>query len=179
MTKLKTWLLQAWARIKPRRWLAVLLAVSLGINLFVAGWAGIRWAAWGWGWHHFGGVVSDRHDDGGREGRRSGKALLRELWQAHGAEALQLAERSVPHMQEVADALVQEPFDPARFDTAVRALEDLGQGFVALAGGTIRDGAGRMTVDQRQDIAQRIRRSAVRLERRLERWEDRLLQLPQ
>ncbi len=179
MTKLKPWLQQAWARIKPQRWLAVLLAVSLGVNLFVAGWAGVRWAAWGWGWHHFGGMISRDHHEDGRVGHGSGKGLLRELWKAHGAEALQLAEISVPHMQEAADALEQEPFDSARLDAAVRALEDLGQGFVALAGNTARDGAGRMSLEQRQDIARRLRRSAIRLERRLERWQDRLLQLPE
>ena len=178
MKRLKPWLQQAWARIKPRRWLVVLLAVSLGINLFVVGWAGVRWAAWGWGWHHYGSMISSDHHDDERDGRGSGKGLLRELWKAHGAEALQLADNSVPLMLEAADALEQEPFDPARLDAAVRALEDLGQVFVALAGTTARDGAGRMSAEQRGHIAGRLRRSAERLERRLERWEDRLLQLP-
>ena len=83
---------------RRRRLLIGLLAVSLAFNLFVIGWAGVRWAAWGWGWHQFGGMVSRDHQDAdGGDGSRWG--LTQDLAREHGPAALSMAAAGVPRLR--------------------------------------------------------------------------------
>ena len=160
-----------------KRWMTWILAASLALNLFVLGWAGVRWAAWGWGWHHFGGLVSRDHGYGGSHRSDPGWELARHFAVEHGPPALAVVSDGIPHLLEAADALEAEPFNPARLDVALLALEETGHGLVGLAGVAARDGAARLSPENRARIAKRIRRSAVRFERRLERWEGRLSRL--
>lgn len=163
---------------RRRRLLIGLLAVSLAFNLFVIGWAGVRWAAWGWGSYQFGGMVSrDHRDADGGDGSRWG--LLQDLAREHGPAALSMAAAGVPRLREAADALEQDPFNPARFEAAMNAVEETGYGLVGLAGVAVRDGAGRLTAEERGGMARRVHRAAESLERRLGRWEDLLLRLPE
>ena len=80
-------------------------------------------------------------------------------------------------MRYAADALDREPLDREGFETAVRELEKSGQELLSLMGVVARDGAGRMTMQQRERMAGRLRKAADRLERRQGRWEDRLARL--
>ena len=163
---------------RRRRLLIGLLAVSLAFNLFVIGWAGARWAAWGWGWYQFGGMVSRDHRDADR-GDGSGWGLMQDLAREHGPAALSMAAAGVPQLREAADALEQDPFDPARFEAAMNAVEETGYGLVGLAGVVVRDGAGRLTAEDRGRMAKRVHRAVQRLERRLGNWEGRVSQLPE
>ncbi len=164
-------------RTRAGRWLIGLLAASLAVNLFVAGWVGVRWASWAWGWHQFDSrSVYDGRD--GRHGARSfDRALARDLIREHGPEGFAIASQSVPFLLQAADALEAEPFDAERFESAVSGLEALGQDLVSHFGVALRDGAGRLDEEQRRWIARRIHRSADRLERRVDRWDDRLLRI--
>ena len=162
------------ARPRQRRWLIAALVVSLAFNLFIVGWAGVRWAMWSGGWHY---MLSTDHRDDGTETESSGREIVRDLLAEHGTAALALAGGGSLHLRDAADALDRESLDQAGFETAVRALEKSGQELLSLVGIAAREGASRMTMQQRERMASRLRKAADRLERRQGRWGDRLARL--
>ena len=161
-------------RRRKRRWLIAILVASLAFNLFIVGWAGVRWAMWSGGWVYM--LPRGDRDDGTDNGS-SGREVVRDLLAEHGTAALALAGGGALHLRDAADALDQEPLDQEGFETAVRALERSGQELLSLTGVAARDGAARMTMQQRERMASRLRKAADRLERRQGRWGDRLARL--
>lgn len=147
------------ARTRRRewRWMTVLLVVSLGLNIFVVGWAGARFASHAGLWHW------SRDHDHGRRGE------LAEILREHRGVFGELGYDAGENLRGVADALRADPFDPAAFASSIDLLEDNAHGLVRLGGGAAKEVAGKLEDGERQWAARRLERAA----RKLERWSQR------
>jgi len=165
-----------WTRLRGRwpggrlRWLHVLLGASLALNLFVAGWVGVRYAHWeeehrGGEWH------GHSHEFGDRDGFR--KVML-ELAVVHAPGVIDVVTDAIPELRAVADELERDPLDEERLQLALESLQGSGAIMLGIAAEVSGDAAERMSLRERKAAARRVRRVARGLERRFDRWRDRL-----
>ncbi len=112
-----------------QRWLAIALAVSVAINLFFLGVTAARW------WQHrqwraerWGSASSSArvHEPDGerpeRRHRRGRRAPLSWMTEAERAELRPKRQELVGIRREAERVLSAEPFDPAKFQSALQAL---------------------------------------------------------
>jgi len=74
----------------------------------------------------------------------------------------------------VADELERDPLDEERLQQALESLQGSGAIMLGIAAEVSRDAAERMSLRERKAAARRVRRVARGLERRFDRWRDRL-----
>lgn len=129
-----------------RRWLKIILGLSLALNLLVIGWSGARWAMHG----------------GGDRGHRFWSPAVEQAWDRHGPAAHEIRENAAAALMEAAAALEAEPFDGARFDASIAVLEANGTALVALGGVAAREIAAGLDAGARSKMAKRMRRIARR-----------------
>lgn len=122
-----------------------LFVVSLGFNVFAAGWLGTRWWIMGGGWHHH---MLDAHP------------VVEETWDRHAGAVDGLRVDLADALAAMADALDAEPFDQQAYDDAVTQLSTAGQGLVGVGGMAAQDIGAGLNAQQRERIARRARRMA-------------------
>lgn len=139
-----------------RRWVGIALAVSVSLNLLVAGFAA-------------GGMLRGERQGRGdaitlryvmREGGPEARALARDVIAARGPEYRALRDEVGEARQRVGDAVTADPFDRATLDAALADLRAKEARIIALRHQAFADVAGGLSPDARRSLMEAFGRRA-------------------